>query len=77
MFGESKNVLAEELLVETVPWDIQSEMTLYSVEDIEEKLVEEGIPESEDQSQYAVLVVIILVGIGAIIFYLKGYKPKH
>ena len=77
LFGESKNVLAEELLVETVPWDIQSEMTLYSVEDIEEKLVEEGIPESEDQSQYAVLVVIILVGIGAIIFYLKGYKPKH
>ena len=77
LFGESKTVLAKELLVETAPWDMQSEMTLYSVEDIEEKLVEEGIPESEDQSQYAVLVVIILVGIGAIIFYLKGYKPKH
>ena len=29
LFGESKTILAEELLVETAPWDMQSEMTLY------------------------------------------------
>jgi hypothetical protein len=72
LFGETKTILAKELLVETVPWDMQSEMTLYSVEDIEEK-----IPKTEDQSQYAILALIILAGIGAAIFYLKGYKPKH
>ena len=37
LFGESKTVLAKELLVETAPWDMQSEMTLYSVENIEER----------------------------------------
>jgi hypothetical protein len=72
LFGETKTILAKELLVETAPWDMKSEMTLYSVEDIEEK-----IPETGDQSQYAVLALIILAGIGAAIFYLKGYKPKH
>ena len=72
LFGEAKTILAKELLVETAPWDMKSEMTLYSVEDIEEK-----IPETGDQSQYAVLALIILAGIGAAIFYLKGYKPKH
>ena len=77
LFGESKTVLAEELLVETAPWDMQSEMTLYSVEEIEDKIIEEKVPEIEDQSQYIILVLIILVGIGAVIFYLKGYKPKH
>ena len=56
-------------------------MTFYSVEDIQEK--EETVPtqkietEIEDQSQYAVLGIIIAAGIGAAIFYLKGYKPKH
>ena len=77
LFGETKTVLAKELLVETAPWDMQSEMTLYSVEDIKEKIVEEEIVEVEDQSQYAILALIILIGIGAAIFYLKGYKPKH
>ena len=77
LFGESKTVLAKELLVETVPWDMQSEMTLYSVENIEEKVIEEEIPGADDQSQYVILAFIILVGIGAAVFYLKGYKPKH
>ncbi len=77
LFGESKTVLAKELLVETVPWDMQSEMTLYSVENIEERVIEDEMPEENDQSQYAILALIILVGIGAAIFYLKGYKPKH
>ena len=65
LFGESKTVLAGELLVETVPWDMQSEMTLYSVENIEEKVIEEELSEVNDQSQYAILALIILVGIGA------------
>ena len=77
LFGESKTVLAKELLVETVPWDMQSEMTLYSVENIEDRVIEDEMPEEDDQSQYAILALIILVGIGAAIFYLKGYKPKH
>ena len=77
LFGESKTIFADELRVETLPWDMQSEMTLYSVEDIKEKIVEEEIVEVEDQSQYAILALIILIGIGAAIFYLKGYKPKH
>jgi hypothetical protein len=77
LFGETKTISAKELLVETAPWDMQSEMTLYSVEDIEKKLIEEELPELEDQSQYVILGIIILGGIGAAIFYLKGYKPKH
>ena len=77
LFGETKTVLAKELLVETAPWDMQSEMTLYSIEDIEEKLIKEELPELEDQSQYVILGLIILGGIGAAIFYLKGYKPKR
>jgi len=77
LFGETKTVLAKELLVETAPWDMQSEMTLYSIEDIEEKLIKEELPELEDQSQYVILGLIILGGIGAVIFYLKGYKPKR
>ena len=77
LFGESKTVLAEELLVETAPWDMQSEMTLYSVEDVEEEMIEVKNQDIEDQSQYAVLGIIIAIGIGAVIFYLKGYKPKR
>ena len=80
LFGESKTILAEELLVETAPWDMQSEMTLYSVEDVEdveEEMIEVKNQDIEDQSQYAVLGIIIAIGIGAVIFYLKGYKPKR
>ena len=77
LFGETKTVLAKELLVETAPWDMQSEMTLYSVENIEEEVLEEENQDVEDQSQYAVLGIIIAIGIGAVIFYLKGYKPKN
>ena len=77
LFGDSKTVLEKELLVETAPWDMQSEMTLYSVENIEKEIIEEQIPEGDVQSQYAILALIILVGIGAAIFYLKGYKAKH
>ena len=77
LFGETKTISAKELVVETAPWDMQSEMSLYSVENIEEKLIKEELPELEDQSQYVILGIIILGGIGAAIFYLKGYKPKR
>jgi len=78
LFGESKTVFADELRVETAPWDMQSEITLYSVEEIPEEVVEKTVEnKAEDQTQYIVLVIIIIVGIGAAIFYLKGYKPKH
>ena len=81
LFGQSKTISAEELLVETAPWDMQSEMTLYSVEEIESEAKEVPIIENEegdgDETQYAVLGIIIVAGIGAAIFYLKGYKPKH
>ena len=59
---------------------MESEIALYSVEDIpEEQIVEENDVNSneEDAIQYAVLGIIIAIGIGAAVFYLKGYKPKH
>ena len=79
LFGESKIVYAEELRVETEPWDGQSEMTFYSVEDISEGgiVVDEIEETSEDNTQYVVLAIIIVIGVGAAIFYLKGYKPKR
>ena len=78
LFGETKTIFADELLVETAPWDMKSEITLYSVEKIEDEVqMIEKEESNEDGTQYAVLVIIILVGIGAAVFYLKGYKPKH
>ena len=81
LFGQSKTISAEELLVETAPWDMKSEMTLYSVEEIESEVEEVPIiknqEEDVDETQYAILGIIIVAGIGAAIFYLKGYKPKH
>ena len=81
LFGIDKTISADELRVETAPWDMQEEMTLYSVEDIKNEtteVIEEKKPNDEDdQTQYAILGIIIAIGIGAVIFYLKGYKPKR
>ena len=77
LFGDSKTVLDDELIVETVPWDMQSEMTLYSVEKMEEDIVEKTDSDEEESSQYIILGIIIAAGIGAAVFYLKGYKAKH
>jgi hypothetical protein len=81
LFGTDNTVLANELLVETAPWDMQEEMTLYSVEDIKNEATEineENRSNDEDgQAQYVILGIIIVAGIGAAIFYLKGYKPKR
>ena len=84
LFGQSKVIPQDELRVEIGPWDGNSELSFYSVEDIpqdekEYQSIEDfGKKDSdEDQSQYAVLAIIIVIGIGAAIFYLKGYKPKR
>ena len=84
LFGQSKVIPQDELRVEIGPWDGKSELSFYSVEDIPqdekeyESIEEFGKEDSgEDQSQYAVLAIIIVIGIGAAIFYLKGYKPKR
>ena len=84
LFGQSKVIPQDELRVEIGSWDGKSELSFYSVEDIPQDEKEyESIEDfgkkdsSEDQSQYAVLAIIIVIGIGAAIFYLKGYKPKH
>ena len=84
LFGQSKVIPQDELRVEIGSWDGNSELSFYSVEDIpqnddEYQSIEDfGKKESgDDQSQYAVLAIIIVIGIGAAIFYLKGYKPKR
>tara|TARA_B100000674_G_scaffold390721_1_gene334609 strand:- start:604 stop:1827 length:1224 start_codon:yes stop_codon:yes gene_type:complete len=83
LFGQNKVIPQDELRVEIGPWDGKSELTFYSVEDIAQDKVDEyqsiedfGKKESSED-QYAVLAVIIVIGIGATIFYLKGYKPKR
>ena len=83
LFGQEKIAITDELQVEIGSWDGQMEMTLYSVEEISEveefETVEEFTKnESEnDEEQYAILGIIIAIGIGAAIFYLKGYKTKN
>tara|TARA_B100001540_G_scaffold308750_1_gene323896 strand:- start:1730 stop:2959 length:1230 start_codon:yes stop_codon:yes gene_type:complete len=85
LFGTDDKISGNELVVETKPWDMQSEITIYSVEEIpkeeipKEEIVEKNneVSNGEDETQYAILGIIIAIGIGAAIFYLKGYKPKH
>ena len=85
LFGTDNKITGDELIVETEPWDMQSEITIYSVEDIpkedtsKEDTIEKNneVSNVEDETQYAVLGIIIAIGIGAAIFYLKGYKPKR
>jgi len=85
LFGQDKTAGKDELKVETSRWDGESTITLYSVEDIVEQeeyksideFVKEETSEEDEQTQFIVLGIIIAAGIGASIFYLKGYKPKH
>ena len=82
LFGEDKVIKSKELQLEVGAWDGQTELSFYTVEEIvkmesdtnEIKIENEN---EEDQTQYAVLGIIIAASIGAAIFYLKGYKPKH
>ena len=83
LFGQDKVISSDELQMEIGPWDGEGELSFYSVEDIPEQkydTMEEFVDKNtndDDQTQYAVLGIIIIAGIGAAIFYLKGYKPKH
>ena len=84
LFGQDKIVLAKDLRIEIGKWDGEGEMSFYSVENIEEEtyesiddFVRDDKEENDEQSQYVVLGIIIAVGIGAAVFYLKGYKPKR
>ena len=82
LFGQDKIATHGELVMEIGPWNGEDEMSFYSVEKIPDQQyesIDEFANESseDDQTQYAVLGIIIAVGIGAAIFYLKGYKPKR
>ena len=85
LFGQDKIVSADELRIEISKWDGQKEITVYSVEEIIEGEEYESIKdfvnkESQDEkeeTQYIILIIIITIGVGAAIFYLKGYKSKH
>ncbi len=83
LFGQSKVIPQDELRLEIGPWDGESELSFYSVEDIPQEEEYQSIEDfgkkesNEDESQYAVLGIIIVIGIAAAVFYLKGYKPKR
>lgn len=81
LFGQDKIATSNEMKVEISPWDGQSEIIVYTIQNIPEQEEKEyeffGEKESDNNNQYIVLGIIIAVGIGAVMFYLKGYKPKH
>ena len=83
LFGQDKVATHGELIIEIGEWDGESEMSFYSVEDIPKQDYEsieefgKGDQSEGDESQYVVLAIIIAIGIGAAIFYLKGYKTKR
>ena len=73
LFGMEKNVSADELVMTVKP-----EISLndnFSVENIQVNQQDGG--EQNGGEQYAVLIVIIVAAIGAVLFYLKGYKRKN
>ena len=78
LFGMEKNVSADELIMTVKP-----EISLndnFSVENIQvnqQDGVEQDGVEQNGGEQYAVLIVIIVAAIGAVLFYLKGYKRKN
>ena len=81
LFGQDKVATHGELIMEIGEWDGESEMSFYSVEDMPkqdyESIEEFGKDNQSEGDEYAVLVIIIVIGIGAAVFYLKGYKPKR
>ena len=67
LFGATNSVSADKLVMELGPWDAQNEDDFLAVNTVDENLSE----------QYAILAVIIVVAVGAALFYLKGYKRNH
>jgi len=71
LFGTSNTVNADELVMELSAWDMQGENDSFSTENINIRI------QNTEGEQYAILAVIIIVAIGAAIFYLKGYKRNR
>ena len=68
LFGESKTVSADELVMEISDWDIQGGDDSFSTENINTRI------QNTEGEQYIILAAIIISAIIAAIFYLKGYK---
>ena len=68
-----KNVSADELVMTVKPEISMNDN--FSVENIQVNQQNDG--EQNGGEQYAVLIVIIVAAIGAVLFYLKGYKRKN
>ncbi len=68
LFGESKTVSADELVMEISDWDIQGGDDSFSTENINTRI------QNTEGEQYIILAAIIIAAISAAIFYLKGYK---
>ena len=86
LFGDSKSVSSNELKFSISPWDETSPVTIQSsvLEKSDEPYKQDKVTEEEivqdkadEQSQYAILAVIIVVAVAAAIYYMKGYKSKH
>ena len=78
LFGMEKNVSADELVMTVKPEISMNDN--FSVENIQvnqQDGVEQDGVEQNGGEQYAVLIVIIVAAIGAVLFYLKGYKRKN
>ena len=73
LFGMEKNVSADELIMTVKPEISMNDN--FSVENIQVNQQNDG--EQNGGEQYAVLIVIIVAAIGAVLFYLKGYKRKN
>ena len=73
LFGMEKNVSADELVMTVKPEISMNDN--FSVENIQVNQQNDG--EQNGGEQYAVLIVIIVAAIGAVLFYLKGYKRKN
>ena len=75
LFGETSLVTNDELKLEIIPWDGNTQVEIQSsvlLEDVIESEIEEEV--EENQSQYVILAVIIVVAVAAAIYYMKGYK---
>ena len=67
LFGESRSVTADELIINIESWDIQNG----------ESFPIDGIQATENDEGYVILVAIVIAAIGAALFYLKGYKRNR
>ena len=74
LFCNSNVVTNDELKLEIVQWDgnTETDIQVSTLEEVMEERVE--MDTDTEQSQYVILAVIIIVAIAAAIYYMKGYK---